>query len=200
MMRAEAEVGGSRRRRGSTLLSDAEIDRRVTKEVLRALSIANMLSDDLVGMVAERMDVEHFASIPRARVREIVRGMIADGTVEEFDAARAEASGVGCPCCTGGQDVSGAQAATARPVLRASSGALGYPVSHAAYCLLSAWGKEYGLLDRPDRMRFQKDLCARGGYGWDIASESVRLLVEWKIFEISSGVIAIRPPGRRQPA
>ena len=205
-MTADGAGGGAtRRRRDSTLLSDAEIDRRVSKEILRALGIANMLADALVSQVAERMAVEHFAPIPARRVREIVEGMIADGTVEEFDAARANASGVGCPCCTGGQDVSGAEAAAgaagaARPVLRAAGGALVHPVAHAAYCLLSAWHEEYGVMDRPDRMRFQKDLCARGKYGWDVASESVRLLVGWHIFEISKGVIAIKPPGRRLPA
>lgn len=192
--------GGKRRRGGAALQSDDEMDRRVSAEILRALSIANMVADGLVAEVADRMLVEHHAEIPRARVRDVLSGMIADGTVREFDAAQAAAVGVGCQCCAGGQDAS-ATAAPARPVLSTAGYRPGYPVSHAAYCLLDTWWGEYGIMDQPTLERFQKELCRRGNYDWGIASESVRRLIEWRMFDSSDGgVISVVPaPRRRTP-
>lgn len=196
--------GGKQRRRAANL-SDDEMDRRVSSEILRSLSIANMVADALVAEVADRMLAEHLAEIPRAKVRDVLLGMIADGTVREFDAAQADAVGVGCPCCTGGQDVSAAAvaaaaaAAAARPVLSAAGYRPGYPVSHAAYCLLDTWWGEYGIMDQPTLERFQKELCRRGNYERGIASESVRRLIEWRLFASSDdGVISVEPPPRRR--
>lgn len=194
--------GGTGRKMDAAPLSDDEIDRMVSEEIMRALSIANLTRERLVAVVSVRMAAEHIEKIPRGRIREVVGGLIADGTVQEYDAARAEASGVGCPCCTGGQEVSGAGHGhvDAGSTLHAAGGAVGYPVAHAAYCLMDAWEMDHGILDRPDRRRFIRDLCRRGKYEWDIAAESVRLLVEWRLFEASGGVISIRAAGRRLSA
>ena len=201
-MTRAGRAGGKRRRRAAHL-SDDEMDRRVSAEILRSLSIANMVADALVAEVADRMLSEHLAEIPRARVRGVLLGLIVDGTVREFDAAQVDAVGVGCPCCTGGQDASAAAAAAtaARPVLSAAGYRPGYPVSHAAYCLLDTWWGEYGIMDQPTLERFQKELCRRGNYEWGIASESVRRLIEWRMFASSDdGVISVEPaPGRRTP-
>lgn len=193
---------GTRRKRDATMLSDDEIDRRVSDEIMRALSIANLTHGRLVGDVADRMATEHLASIPRSRIREVVGGLIADGTVQEYDAARIEASGLGCPCCTGGRDAAGAGRghASAESTLHAAGSAVGYPVAHAAYRLMDAWEMDHGILDQPDRTRFIRDLCRRGKYEWDLAAESVRLLIEWRVFEATKGVIAIRATRRRPPA
>lgn len=190
------------RKRDSTLLSDDEIDRRVSNEIMRALSIANLTHGRLVDDVFERMATEHNANTPRSRIRDVVDGLIADGTVQEYDAARVEASGLGCPCCTGGRDAAGAGRvhASAESTLHAAGSAVGYPVAHAAYRLMDAWEMDHGILDQPDRMRFIRDLCRRGRYEWDLAAESVRLLIEWRVFEASKGVITIRTTGRRPPA
>ena len=216
---------GAQRREAASLLSDDETDRAVSAEVLRALTVANMIDGRLALEVVRRMAAVH-PKVTRARVMRVVQGMIADGTVETFDPARAEASGVGCPCCAGGRDAYDAEyggrggggggatttattttaatttttAAAARPVLRAANAGLGYPVAHAAYCLLSAWGADHGIMDRPSRGRFQRDLCGRGRYGRDLVSESVGLLVEWGVFSISGGAISIAAAERRAPA
>lgn len=206
---------GARRRGAARALSDDEIDRAVSAEVSRALTVANMIDGRLALEVVGRMAAVHLVKVTRARVMRVVQGMIADGTVEVFDAARAEASGVGCPCCAGGRDAYGAEygggggssgrgggsAAAARPVLRSANAGIGYPVAHAAYCLLSAWDAEHGMMDQPSRGRFQRDLCGRGRYGRDLVSESVGLLVEWGIFANSGGAISIGAEGRgRAPA
>ena len=199
---------GARRGGAARALSDDEIDRAVSAEISRALTVANMIDGRLALEVVGRMAAVHLVKVTRARVMRVVQGMIADGTVEVFDAARAEASGVGCPCCAGGRDGYGAEygggggsAAAARPVLRSANAGIGYPVAHAAYCLLSAWDAEHGMLDQPSRGRFQRDLCGRGRYGRDLVSESVGLLVEWGIFANSGGAISIGAAGMgRAPA
>ena len=187
---------GNGRRRGADILSDEEVDSRVSAEIARALGIANMLEDRLVAEVHGRMATAelHAAGVSRARVRQIVRGMVADGTVEEFDAAHAEAVGVGCPCCAGGQDVSGAAgvgARTAVPVLRAADAGLGQPVSHAAYCLLDTWEADHGTMIPPTDKQFQKELCRRGKYDRDAVVDAVQLLQEWGVFDVSGGAITI---------
>ena len=167
----------------------------VSAEIARALGIANMPEDRLVAEVHGRMAAaELHAGVSHARVRKIVRGMVADGTVEEFDAAHAEAAGVGCPCCAGGQDVSGAAgggARTAGPVLRAADAGLGLSVSHAAYCLLDMWEADHGTMSQPTGKQFQRELCRRGKYDHDVVVDAVQLLLEWGVFNVSGGAIAI---------
>ena len=178
-----------------------EANRLVSMEISRALSIACMRGDDLVAYVRGRLRNGGVEDVPRGRIRGILGGLIAGGTVEEFDAFRAEAAGVGCPCCTGGQDMSSAgAAAAAEPVMRmAGAGKTSHTVSHAAYRLLDAWGDEHGMLAAPSRDEFLADLCRRGRYGLDEADESARLLVKWRVFAVRNGVLAVNAAadGRR---
>lgn len=201
----------SGRRRGPTKLPDVEIDRRVQAETLRALTIASMRRDTLVAYVGHRITVEHMAGIPRSRVRSVIMGMIAGGGIAAFDPERDAASGVGCPCCAGAGGAWGRLAASGsgngkgngdgggpEPVLRLE-GPMENPVSHAAYCLLSAWGYEYGMMEIPSRKRFLKELCRRGGYDWEIAAEAVRLLIQWHLVSDRNGEMTIVVPERRRP-
>ena len=184
---------------GATPASDAEIDGRVSAEVVRALTIANMRDARLVSYVARRMAAEHTAEMPRAKVRKIVAGMLDAGTIQAFDAGMADAAGLGCPCCAGGQlqdraGGTGGRAARSAELLRpvlSIGGMACHPVAHAAYCLLDAWEREYGLHVKAFRGEFIADLCRRGGYEREAAAEAVRLLVEWRVADERNGVISV---------
>lgn len=210
---AYADDGGmdgaqSRRRKGPTKLSDVEIDRRVQAETLRTLSIASMRRDTLIAYVGHRITVEHMAGVPRSRVRNVIMGMIAGGTIAVYDPVRSAASGVGCPCCAGaggawsqyagGGNGDDDDEKKSDPVLRLD-GPMANPASHAAYCLLSAWEYEYGMMEAPSKKRFLRELCKRGGYDWEIAAESVRLLVQWRLVSDRKGEMTVVVPERRRP-
>ena len=85
---------GARRGGAARALSDDEIDRAVSAEISRALTVANMIDGRLALEVVGRMAAVHLVKVTRARVMRVVQVMIADGTVEVFYAARAEASGL----------------------------------------------------------------------------------------------------------
>lgn len=193
------------RRRGAVKLPNVEIERRVKAETVRALTIASMRRDLLVAYVGRRMTSEHMAGIPRSRVRDVISGMILDGTVVVSDAERDAASGVGCPCCFGGSgalgepDDDGDGGERGEYVLRLRD-PMETPASHAMYCLLSAWQYEFGIMEAPGRKRLLKELCKRGGYDIDIAGEALRLLLQWRLVSERKDKVAIVPTSRRRPA
>ena len=194
------------RRRGAVKLPNVEIERRVKAETVRTLTIASMRRDLLVAYVGRRMTSEHMAVMPRSRVRDVISGMILDGTVVVSDAERDAASGVGCPCCFGGNGASGQPdgddgggGERGGYVLRLRD-PMETPASHAMYCLLNAWEYEFGVMGGPDRNRLLKELCRRGGYDIDVAGEALRLLLQWRLVSERKGRVAVLPTDRGRPA
>ena len=176
----------------STAVPDDKIDAALPTEIFRALRIANMHRNGLVAYLGAVMNRR--SEFMRAKIHEAVTGVISDGTIEEYDVWRAEKLGLGCPCCTGGQDMNGATEARTKPVLRiagSDNGRMVHSISHSAYRLLDNWGDEHGIMGIPTLKEFLRELCTRGMYEYDDAVESVNILSKWRVLAVRRDGVAI---------